>query len=739
MRYLQFIPMQLSQLDFPSELISVLEKTIKELNPPQIAAIKAGLLKKENLVVAAPTASGKTLIAELAFLKNFLGNGKSVYLVPLKALASEKYEEFKEKYERIGMKIAISIGDLDSANNWLKTYDLIIASNEKMDSMLRHGADWISDISLIISDEIHLLNDAGRGPTLEIVLTRLRALTDAQLIALSATIKNADEIAKWLGAKLVKSDFRPIKLHQGVYYRDGNAKIEFLEKDAYALQEDGENEIVLSADTLSRNKQALMFLSTRNSAEAAAEKISKATERFLSKDEKEKLASLSNDALDALSNPTKQCKRLAMLLKRGVAFHHAGLVAKQRKIVEDNFRSGLIKILTATPTLAFGVNLPAWRVLIRDTKRFSGYGAEYLPVLEIAQMMGRAGRPKYDSEGEAILIAKSRHEAKELWERYILGEPEPIYSKLSLEPVLRMHVLALIASEAAKSRSELEGFFSKTFFAHQYGDLQEVMLRVEKILKELESYKFIRIGEESFISSEFVPAFELAKDAKLAATKIGKRVSQLYLDPQSANFLIQNLKVQKDIEYLLAINQCIEMKPLLYVKDKEYEDIEGQMINESSPDIWDIDYDEFLAVFKTSLMFNDWMSELGEDAMLDKYGIAPGELYTKITNAEWIFYAASEMAKLLNKREVANQMNKMRLRIKYGVKEELLPLVRLRNIGRVRARLLYRNNIKSFSDIKVAPLEKLEKLLGKNIAKQLKERSEEDLDEKMKRFKARRH
>ena len=731
--------MQLSQLDFPSELISVLEKDIKELNPPQVAAIKAGLLQRQNLVVAAPTASGKTFIAELAFLKNFLGNGKTVYLVPLKALASEKYQEFKETYERIGMKIAISIGDMDSTEDWLKKYDLIIASNEKMDSLLRHNADWISDISLIISDEIHLLNDPGRGPTLEIVLTRLRALTNAQIIALSATIKNADEIAEWLGAKLVKSSYRPIKLHTGVFCNDGEAKIEFLEKDAHTMQTRGENEIILTDDTLARNKQALVFLSTRSSAEATAEKISKAIEKFLSKEEKEKLTLLSNDALNALSNPTKQCKRLAMLLKHGVAFHHAGLVAKQRKLIEDNFRSGLIKILTATPTLALGINLPAWRVLIRDTKRYSGYGSEYIPVLEVQQIFGRAGRPKYDSDGEAIIIAKSRNDAKELWERYILGEPEPIYSKLSVEPVLRMHVLALIASEVAKTRSELEGFFSKTFFAHQYSDLQQVMTRVEKILKELESYKFIRAGE-SFISSEFTPAFELGRDAKLEATKIGRRVSQLYLDPQSADFIIQNFQKQKDVEYLLAINQCIEMKPLLYVKDKEYDDVEEEasISGLAPPDVWDIDYDEFLATFKTALMFNDWMSELGEDVLLDKYGIAPGELYTKITNAEWLFFAASELAQLLNKRDIANSMNRLRLRIKYGVKEELLPLIRLKNIGRVRARLLYRNGIKSFSDIKTAPIEKLEKIVGKTIAKQLKERSEEDLDEKMKRFKARR-
>lgn len=730
--------MQLSQLDFPEEIISILKKDgIEKLNPPQLAAIEKGLLERKNLVVAAPTASGKTLIAELAFIKNFLDNGKAVYLVPLKALASEKYREFKEKYEKIGMRIAISIGDLDSDDAWLRSYDLIIASNEKMDSLLRHNTEWINRVSLIIADEIHLINDASRGPTLEVVLTRLRDIANAQILALSATIQNADEIAVWLDAKLVKSDYRPVKLHQGVFYQDGSSsKIEFLEKEKYALEAKGENETILSSDTLSRNKQALMFVSTRASAEAAAEKISKVTEKFISKEEKQKLSAISNEALNALGNPTKQCRRLAAILKSGVAFHHAGMVARQRQIVEDNFRNGLIKILTATPTLAFGLNLPAWRVLIRDTKRYGGYGMDYIPVLEVHQMSGRAGRPKYDTEGEAILMAKSKAEAKDLWERYIIGEPEPIYSKLSVESVLRMHVLSLIACEAAKTTQQLQDFFSKTFFAHQYKDIDEVMEKVGKVLKELESYNFIKTDKD-FISSEFVPAFEIGKDIELEATRLGKRVSELYLDPQSAHRLIENLKVQSDMNYLLAASQCMEMKPLPTVKQKEAEWIEDALGSSGlvGPDVWDIDYEDFLKSFKACLMFTDWMNEIGEDKLLEKYGITPGELYAKTTTAEWIFYAMAELAKLLNKRLPANNANKVKLRIRYGVKEELLPLIRLRSIGRVRARLLFRNSIKNISDIKQAQLEKLESILGKNIAKQLKEITEENLDEKMKRFK----
>jgi helicase len=721
--------MKVNELPLPKNFIDLLD--VRKLNPPQIAALKEGLLERKNLVIASPTASGKTLIAEIAFLRNFLDGGKSLYIVPLKALASEKFNEFS-KYKELGMRIAISVGDLDSSDEWLGNYDLVIVSNEKADSLLRHGAGWMRNLTLVIADEIHLLNDPSRGPTLEIVLTRLRQITNSQVIALSATIENAKDIAEWLDAKAVRSNYRPIKLFYGIYYP---YTLEFEDKENLTVEGKDDLETLLAKDTLQRRKQALIFLATRRSAEAAAEKISNKTE--LSESEKKSLAKIAREIENALSNPTKQCKRLARIVSRGCAFHHAGLVAKQRKLIEDNFRLGLIKTLTSTPTLAFGVNLPSWRVIIRDVRRYSGYGSSFIPVLEVQQMCGRAGRPKYDKEGEAILIAKTSEEAEALKEKYIFGEPEPIYSKLSAEPMLRMHVLALIANEVTKKKSELREFFSRTFFAYQYRDIDEVMKKINKILKELERYKFIKIGKEPFISGDFVPAFDLNRDLELKATRIGKRVAELYIDPVSANFIIKNMRMKNDIESLLTIDQCIEMEPLLRVRKNEHEDLEDELARRgiNAPDVWDLGYDEFLMAFKTSLMFNDWMNELGEDRILDKYGIAPGELYSKLLNAGWMLYSAKELAILLNKRDDAKIFNKLKMRIKHGVKEELLPLIRIKNIGRVRARLLWRNRIKSVRDLKKAPLNKLERILGPNIARMTKKELSVSLDERMKRIK----
>lgn len=709
-------------LNLPDNIIQALG--VEKLNPVQEEAVKKGLLLDKNMVIASPTASGKTLIAEIAILKNFLQKGKTVYLVPLKALASEKYSEIKEKYASLGLRVSLSIGDLDSDDEWLSSYDVIIASNEKMDSMMRHKLKWIDSVNLVICDEIHLLNDSSRGPTLEIVLTKLM---DRKIIALSATISNANDIANWLNATLVKSTYRPVKLEKGVFYSDNKRSVIRFPNKNYFLDQ-GDEDVIIK-DTVEKQKQLLLFLSSRRSAEASAEKSGVIIKDLIDKD---RLEDLAKQVETVLKPETRQCTRLANCVRKGTAFHHAGLVSKQRKLIEDGFKEGLIKVISATPTLAFGLNLPAWRVLIRDTKRYSNYGMDFIPVMDVHQMCGRAGRPKYDKEGEAIIIAKNEKDADELEERYLLSDSEDIYSKLSVEPVLRTHTLALICS-GINSTEELEKFFSKTFFAYQYKNVSDVMNKVEKVLQELESYDFIEIKSKS-LYKDFVTAFEL--DKSLKATKLGERVSQLYLDPRSANFIIQNLKDRKDIEHILTICHCPEIYPLLNVKKSEQDFIESLIAKHKlpSPDVWDPEYDEFLTQFKTSSMFFDWMNEETEDQLLEKYGIAPGEVYNKMLLAEWLFYSAKELAVVLEKKDIAKELGKLELRIKNGVKEELLKLVRIKGIGRARARNLYKNGIKDLIDIRNSQ-DKLEKILGKKIAENLLKEISQNLEDKMQKTK----
>ena len=705
---------------------------ISKLNPVQKASLEAGVLKGENLVVSAPTASGKTLIAEFAALNTIKRGRKVVYIVPLRALASEKYHEFKEKYEGLGIKIAMSIGDLDSSDPWLARFDLIIVTSEKFDSLLRHGIRWIDQIGLVVVDEIHLLNDPGRGPTLEVTITKLKTLVNPQILALSATIRNYDEIAEWLGAKGLHSNHRPVKLYKGVCF--GGEIYYHPKKRKETLDNEHPPEFEIAEKTIRAGKQALIFVSTRKNTESLAGNLGKIVRKMLKPGEKDKLKEISESILHAVERPTPQCEKLSNQILDGVAFHHAGLTNEQRNLVEGAFKEGIIKVITATPTLAWGVNLPAYRVVIRDLKRFySGYGSDYIPVLEVQQMMGRAGRPKYDREGEAILIAKSKGEAEYVFDTYVRGEPERIQSKLGVEPVLRMHVLALIASGVTPSKNKLLDFFSRTFYAHQYRDLSLLERKLEDVVNMLKDFGFVKGEKPSEEENPFRKASDISKDERLEATLIGKRVSELYIDPVTANYLIENLKkAEKRIEpfaLLHMISRTLEMQPSLSLRKDDFEKINELLSREEllepPPNPWEVEYDDYLRALKTAWFFSEWIEEAGEDLIYEKFGVTPGELQTRVTNADWLLYATYELALLLGKKPLLKHIRKTRLRVKYGIREELLPLIRLKGIGRIRARTLYNSGLRRLSDLRKIPLESLSRIIGPKLARSIKEQLNE--------------
>ena len=1250
--------MKVENLELPSGLKKkYIDEGITELNPPQRQAVEKGLMEGEDLIVASPTASGKTFIAELGISKKAVEQGKkAIYIVPLKALASEKYEDFSERYEHLNVKM--TVGNSDDAGEYLDNADIVIVTSEKMDSMLRHNPSWIHDIGLVVVDEIHLLTSENRGPTLEVTLTRLRELLDFQLLGLSATISNASEMADWLDAKLVSSDYRPVELKHGVYWNQevefysGNEEIESkselespegwstgsevkeekekaseseIEKVEYGEDHGTEN---ILKDTLEMDKQAITFCNSRKGSEKESDRAGKITEDDLSRKERKKLEQYSEDILNALGSPTSQCKRLAKNVKKGAAFHHAGLcvsgdslvmhdngsfsrmdelvdneretavglsdysltdnkilekyemdektvlkiktargrelkvsknhqlpvmsekglkwrkaknldeqdriatpreievdaegpelrellgdevrtyrkyieidrlveeidtegleqdfreryrkdrnisvgglreicgmkeerperyldivmskagqkpieipekldkelawligavagdgyigsssinlsgtektvlerfqdIAKekfekdvsvtertkdevkncyfsskvvsdilnehfgiprgekalnlrmpevglpddllasyirglfdtdgsvncrknpdgasciefytasdqlatelhtsllrfginshrdrretegretqidehtvtsngdihrlkiygsdqlrkyqekigfthpekkselekalemnpeggrkqndvipatlgtrirkerknqglslsdlepelskatvsrfenhkkpmkrktfqklaeeleddelqniansdifwdkiteieeketkklydiststenfiangiiahntteQRNLVEEAFKKGLIRNISATPTLAAGINLPAFRVIIRDLKRYTGDGMDFIPVLEYEQMTGRAGRPKYDDRGEAISIAKQPGMKQDILERYILGEAERIQSKLNVEPVLRMHTLALIASKFCSSMEELLDFYEETFYAHQFGDMSSVEEKIRKVVDTLDSYDFVDAEE-----------FE--------ATKIGRKVSDLYIDPDSAHLILKGLEraegsETRDISYLFMLSRTSELTPKLRVKDKEWDEYERMLMDaepyllEEVPQEWDVEYEAFMNCMKTAMMMNSWISEMDEEQIMNEFGIAPGGIRAKMQNSDWLLYSSKELARMKGL-EVDEDLEKLRIRLKHGIDEELLSLVKYDQIGRVRARKLYDYGIRNKRDIKEVNFEKLKKLIGKKTAGLLKEQVGEE-------------
>ncbi len=712
--------MKIAELSIPEPLKNLLiDSGITELFPPQTEAIEAGVLDCKNLVLASPTASGKTLVAELCCLKHVLDRGaKAIYLAPLRALASEKYEDFQRFAKLIKpngqrVNVGISTGDYDSADTWLGRYDIIITTNEKADSLLRHRAKWMGDIGLVVADEVHLLNEAERGPTLEVVLARLMEVNpNIQVLALSATMGNVDEVAAWLKAQYVITEWRPVNLKEGVLLHD---EIQFRDGDARKIERKTANDTVnLALNTVKTGGQALVFASTRKNAASMAKKISDEIGNILSKPAKRSLEHEAEHILSA-EEKTQLSTSLANLVRCGAAFHHAGLAGAHRKIIEDLFREGKIKVLTATPTLAFGMNLPARVVIVQDYRRWeAGYGNYPISVLEYKQMAGRAGRPKYDKNGESILIAKNADEADYLMENFILARPERIWSRLAVERILRGHVLATVASGFAHTEQGVYEFFARTFYAHQY-DAKAIKVVISKILKYLYDEQLLYLDRQN-----------------LCATMLGKRASELYIDPVTAVTLRDALKEKPaqmtELGMLHLITHTPDMGPVMRPYGQEIEKLAVKLEQHREeffvppPNEWDdhVEFETYLGELKTAMILNAWIEETTEEELLQKYNVQPGDLYRIIENGKWLLHAAEEIAQLEKDKEVMPLVHELDERVSKGIKKELLPIVRLEGIGRVRGRTLFNAGYKTTEDLKTADMDTLITLLGPALTKKVK-------------------
>jgi len=702
------------------------EKGYDELYPPQVDAIAAGVLIGKNVVLASPTASGKTLVAELAILKKITeGKGKALYLTPLRALASEKYDEF-QKYSDLKkpdghkVRIAISSGDYDESDEHLGNYDVIIATNEKADSLLRHKAEWISDVALVVADEVHLLNEAKRGPTLEVVITRLRKLNpNIQLLALSATVRNAAEVADWVGASAITTEWRPVPLKEGVHCQN---EIHFKDGSSKTIQPITGNPIMdVALQTLHEGGQALLFAETRRSAVQMGKRAATVLSRIVSPSEK-RSSELVARKIRTSGEKTGLSEILADQVTQGAGFHHAGLHTAHRRIVEDAFKEGKIKILAATPTLAAGVNLPARLVVITSHERYeAGYGRYPISVLEYKQLCGRAGRPKYDAYGEAVLIAQTDEERDALLENYVLAEPERLWSRLGVEKVLRPHVLSTIATGFARSEEGLRDFFSSTFYAYQYGP-RAIASRMSDILKYLAKEEMIIYDKQ-----------------ELVATRFGRRVSELYIDPVSAVTIRDGLYRRAvnltDFSYLHLIARTPDIAPRVYPRRGDDEKLAG-MASERAQEFmceipdellgsFDPHYEDFLSEVKTAAVLLDWIQETSEDEIMKTHRVEPGDLMRLVQIADWLLYSAYELGELFGHKDLRKPLGQLRLRVEKGAKADLIPLLSLQGVGRVRARALHNAGFETIEGIRKASPSQLAlvPLIGTKLAKKIKEQA----------------
>ena len=768
---------------------------ITQLFPPQARALPNSL-DGRNLMLAIPTASGKSLVAHITMahrLSNDLKGMRGVYIVPLKALASEKFRELSEICKSVDLKVGLAIGDRSSENNFVEDSDVLVCTSEKLDSMLRSNPSLMDDIGIVVADEFHLLQDPSRGPTLEILLSRIRHRVEgAQILALSATVGNANDLAEWLDADLVKSEWRPIALYSGTltgldlrYHSVESPGGDFSLPEPKRL-DGGVNKNLHSVldDTTEMSKQMLVFVASRSSAQKEARELSKHVKSKLdagghnfSDSVTESWDEMAN-SLSVRESGSVTAKALANAVRGGVGFHHAGLTSSQRRVVEEGFRTGNLLCIVATPTLAQGVNLPASRVVIRDSRRWSTVAARSmpLPVMEVRQMMGRAGRPGFDEFGESFLVSKSKQDEDSLIDLYLKGEPEDVTSKLANpgaqnaeeDGALLAHILSIVATAGIDDRDAISRFLTKTFLSSQMNP-ETLEARTDDVLYWLcENGMIERRGESKQVenrikesktaereedwqdempswanSATAIPGLDLIpkeeaprrltprrgpaifgfKKASMykpsdsfipepaamtyAPTQLGARVSRLYLNPISGRIIQDGLR--KAIGIISGEDNVGQVSPLsllhlasctpdflpLWPRKNDYGAIQEVLHGRER---------EFLSTttdleeerrMKGALVVNSWMDEDSLDSIENDWGVQAGDLRSRVELIEWLLYA---MRRILSEDEDLGRMDRsahkilyesideVHRRVRYGCKADILGLVAIRGVGRVRAR-----------------------------------------------------
>ncbi|KAK6362952.1 Sec63 [Orbilia blumenaviensis] len=527
----------------------------KIFNATQSKCFDPAYNTNNNIVLSSPTGSGKTAVMELAIcrlMQNFEpGTFKIIYQAPTKALCAERKRDWEKKFTPLGLKCTELTGDTQfNQLSEVKNGDLIVTTPEKWDSVTRRWADHkklLGLVRLFLIDEVHILKE-DRGATLEVVVSRMKTIgSRVRFVALSATVPNSKDIATWLGKDCDNSnlpaheerlgeEFRPVKLEKIVYGYQANSNDfvfdKFLDQKLYEV-----------IQKHSQRKPVMIFCATRNicvsTAKILAEKWNGAGGR-----EKAWPTPLVNFSL---RDKDLQCKLTG---KSGVAFHHAGLEVTDRNLIEKLFLEGHISVICCTSTLAVGVNLPTHLVVIKNTVSWQGCQMrEYLD-LEVMQMVGRAGRPQFDTTGVAVIM--TRREKKDKYERMISGT-EKLESCLHLN--LIEHLNAEIGLGTITDIESAKQWLRSTFlYIRMKSNPAYYKLKVENIEAELES-----IMERDIAALEEAGFIEW-QETKLRCLETGDAMARYYIKFGTMKS-IMNLKGKaKTSEILTCLSEAEEFK-----------------------------------------------------------------------------------------------------------------------------------------------------------------------------------
>ena len=664
---------------------------IKKFNPAQKAVIESGYLEdKSNYIISIPTASGKTVLGILPALKTILNGGKAIYAAPLLSIQNEKVKEFKA-FEEHGIKVG-----KHPSNS-----DLSVMVFESFDALTRFSWNVLREVDTLIIDEFHMIGEYSRGPTLESAITRAKIINPSlRIIALSATLKNIDEIEQWLDGKTVEHNYRPMPLNKEVL-------------DAEMFNTKNKNDVIVKIveKAIEDNSQALSFVSTRRFTESLATYVAKKIDKKTTKEQKQKFKQVADKLLEVPkkkgSLPTTTCLKLAEAAEKGVVFHHAGLFNEQKEIIEDEFRKGNILMITATPSLMYGVNLPSKYVVIRDHTRWTSNGPASIPVFDYEQMSGRAGRPQYDDVGYSYLVAKTMDEAFDLEARYVNGEIELTNSKLiDNKDAIYKQIIAQIASSLSKNLDDLNDFFGKTLYGFQMKNNPSMSMfaqdslnwELESALEFLLQNGIIRATPEGLKTTDFGNLIAKSNYAVETAVKIKEYVSTMEkLNPA---------------EMIYALAETPDL-PLISFKGRKSKDPVRDKLSECGLFAVDIGNPEATAV---SLI--EWIDERNEYEIENAYNVYSASTRRSAYEASRLVKFAKNTLEVLGNYSNLKDMDYLSARLYYGVKEDIIPLVvGVKRLGRKRARLLMKTFGDNLSEASEKELQKVEgigpKLAGK--------------------------
>ncbi len=639
----------------------------EEFNRMQRETVPAILEREGNVVASAPTASGKTAIAELAICECLSEGGTALFIAPMRALTNEKEGEW-DRFEELGYSVYVVTGERELNPRRARRADILVMTPEKVDSATRkHDSrryDFVTDVTCCVIDEVHLLDADRRGSVLEVTISRLRRLCSPRIVALSATMKNVDDVAAWLDAPPectfeFGDDYRPVDLETGVktYTHGENAFADKYRRLYRALD--------LAEPHLREGGQALVFVSSRQDTVRAAEKArDEIAERdvpmgargdydFHTESERLENETLRNSALD------------------GVAFHHAGLSKNDRDLTEQWFKEGKIELLFSTSTLAWGVNLPARCVVIRDTKYHDPLEGEVdMSPLDVLQMLGRAGRPGYDDVGYGWVVCDSQEADKY---RRLLREGKEIESRLAES--LDSHLNAEIAMGTVTDIEEVMAWLETTFYyvrgqsdpeAYGFPDLRG---RVRDCLEGLVDRGFVETGE----------------DLSIEATPLGVLASKYYLRLETAARFHAVCRDDPDDEDLLRAVAAAAEFDSVSARQSERDSINAVLVGRDTGDL-EAGGRKVLAVLSGAAS-GSVPAELRSDAWAIR------------RNATRLLSALRAFLDRFSTPLAANRASRLEARVENGVAGDAVGLTAIEGVGPGRASKLATEGIATPGDV----------------------------------------